>query len=284
MTEKKYLGWYTDIDDHEYHHVSPGVSSTGLKSFQTQTGAHYAYNRANPKEDTDALKIGKLFHALALEPDTVSEKFIARPDFSGKGSVAARKEFEAEHDDKVILKADHFKQALEMRLALMENPAVRNLIGDPDQLVAESSIYWRDGVHDILQKIRPDALLKNNLPFCVDIKTCVSASETEFNKAIANYGYHISAAMYLDGLRKCPAIAEYFGYEITHFIYIAVEKEPPYLSAVYELSPDDLALGQSEYRALQRRYADSKSAGFPGYAQTIRQTKLPAWANKVKTA
>jgi hypothetical protein len=270
-------GWQKNLNDEEYHRNSGGVSSSGLKTFLNKTGAHFAYQKENPKDDTDALALGKLLHALVLEPDTVTADFVEKPKFTGTGAKAKREAWQSENENKCIVSADNWLLAQNMRDAIFKNSDAAALLGD---VIAESSIFWDDFVTGEKCKVRPDALPRNNLPFCVDLKSTLDASASGFAKSVHNFNYHLSAAMYLDGISQTPEIAQELGYEITDFVFVVVEKDPPHLTAVYRLDDEALGIGLTKYRHALRLYAESRAAGFPGYPNGIRDLTLPAWAFK----
>ena len=67
------------------------------------------------------------------------------------------------------------------------------------------------------------------------------------------------------------------------FVFVAVEKQPPYGVAVYELSPEDITVGRAMYRQDLHTYAACQDANkWPAYPEDIRLLELPAWGRKGK--
>lgn len=91
---------------------------------------------------------------------------------------------------------------------------------------SELSIFWQDEESGLQLKCRPDFL-----PYdCEDIpdyKTCASVNPETFYKDFLNYGYHIQAAMYREGIKSVT------GKTVQSFFFVAQEKEPPYITQVY---------------------------------------------------
>ena len=96
--------------------------------------------------------------------------------------------------------------------------------------VAEQSCYWSQTVYyadaraEVLCKCRPDYVKAISGGYViVDLKTTLDARERPFQgRAYWDLGYHLSAAHYVTGL------TEIRGTPPQAFIFVAVEKEPPY--------------------------------------------------------
>lgn len=107
----------------------------------------------------------------------------------------------------------------------------------------------------------------------VDLKSCLDASYEAFSKAIANLKYHWQAWFYLKGITTVKEV------EHTKFIFIAVEKDPPYGVAVYEATEAMLKKAQTQIEPLLDVYAQClKTDVWPGYRDELQQIDLPRWA------
>ncbi|MEI6730648.1 MAG: PD-(D/E)XK nuclease-like domain-containing protein, partial [Pseudomonadota bacterium] len=99
------------------------------------------------------------------------------------------------------------------------------------------------------------------------------ASPEAFEKSIWNYGYHKQAAFYSDGFD------EVYGKKPEAFIFIAVEKKPPYAVSVGMLPSDYIEFGRRANAENLRTYADClKTNEWSGYDDEIRIFNPPAWA------
>ena len=137
--------------------------------------------------------------------------------------------------------------------------------------MVENSLFWVDRETGIQLKCRPD-LLSPALA-CFDVKSTKDASPGEFDRSVYNFGYHFSAAMYLDGITQVT------GEPLSHFVFLCVEKTAPYCTAAYALDEDAMALGRKQYRRALETLAECQAKdAWPGYAEQITPISLPAWA------
>lgn len=277
-------GWYRDIDNERYH-KSLGVSSTTLKKLLTKTPAHVLFAQNNPIEPTANMKLGTAVHSLVLEPEQFDNDIAVMPEYSGRGSTALRDSFKEENEGKTIITADQFVTAKAMAESVKNHEEAMLLL---DGAITESSIYWwyhsMDAEDDTqfrqMHKVRPDALGTSH-PVCMDLKSCVDATEDGFSKAVMNFGYHVSAAMYLEGLNQCPEALEAMGlFACKNFVFICVENTPPYVVGVYGLSEKDLELGKVLYRRAAQKYKQAKDDNWPGLPG-VRVLELPSYASKL---
>ena len=135
----------------------------------------------------------------------------------------------------------------------------------------EQSIFFNDPAHQFLCKVRPDWYTDEGE--VVDIKTCLDAGYDGFSRTIANYKYHWQALFYLNGL---TAVTER---QHKKFIFIAIEKEPPYAVAVYEATKDMLQTAEKQIAPILDMYAEClKNNVWPGYKDELLQIQLPRWA------
>jgi hypothetical protein len=140
---------------------------------------------------------------------------------------------------------------------------------------AEESVFWEDYTYGFLCKCRPDWRCEvGGMPFIADLKSCADASEEGFSRACANYNYDIQAAWYLDGINTVQEEVFY-----RDFLFIAVEKTPPYLVAVYRASEDMVSMGRQKIKPLVDLYAKClKEDHWPGYEDMVKDLYLPRWA------
>lgn len=280
-------GWYKDIPN-EVYHKSGGVSSTRLKILLEQTGAHFDYARKNPKEPSAAMHIGSATHTLVLQPSLFNAEFAISPEGLNLRTNAGKEQlaiFMDSNEGKTILTADQFDQAKTMADRILAHPIASILLED---IIPESSVYWWYRSMDTddktryreMVKVRPDAISKSH-PVILDIKTTRDASFSGFSKIINDLHYHVSAAMYLEGINQCKPLLEETGFMCyLKFIFICVENFAPYEVAVYELSDEFLQVGKIKYRNAMERLAAARSENWPGYPEGVRIIDPPGWAHK----
>ena len=137
----------------------------------------------------------------------------------------------------------------------------------------ERSLFADDPLFGILLKARFDILPRtgNCIP---DLKTCEDASIEAAEKAIGSYGYFRQAAFYL-------RVARLLGIQKEAFVYIFVEKSPPYAVACYQLADEVLLAGdkliERDLQLLQNCMSEGK---WPGYGDGVRGVGVPGWMMK----
>lgn len=182
-------------------------------------------------------------------------------------------EWEKVNEHRTILNPEQWKTIHAMRDALMAHPAANALLtGIPGK--AEKSVYWIDATTGVLCRCRPDWWRDDNL--IVDLKTTEDASPEGFARSIAKFRYDVQDAFYTDGVQQAT------GNRPKAFVFIAVEKKPPYGVGVYVLDSETKDLGRAQYQHDLRVYSECVRSGeWPGYGDKIQTISLPAWhANK----
>lgn len=174
---------------------------------------------------------------------------------------------------RIVLSPEVWDQLHAMRDAVHSHPAAHALLTSvPGE--AEKSVYWNDPTTGVLCRCRPDWWRDDNV--IVDLKTTEDASPEGFAKSMANYRYDVQASYYLDGVQQATRQRP------KAFVFIAVEKKPPYGVGVYVLDAASLDLGRAQYQHDLRIYAEClANDNWPGYGDKIQTINLPAWhANK----
>ncbi len=269
---------YVDIDSETYH-ASAGISSSGLK-LMARSPAHYWARYVDPdrepQEDTPALVLGKQIHTAVLEPGKYLSRYYPLPEKYNR-STKAGKEEHAFHEEKAkaagqqLISPDSHEICQKIAEGVRSHPSASFLFDLPG--LVEKSFYWTDPETGVLCKVRPDKLVKfNDKLVILDLKSTSDASHRAFQRDAFNYGYHISAEFYRQG------VAAVSGQEIGAFIFAAYEKESPFACAFFDADSEMLAHAQKEIKTLLRQYADCLAADeWPGYPEDIQPLSLPGW-------
>jgi hypothetical protein len=252
----------------EIYHASDAVSNSRLKWIaHPKTPAHYKakwIDKLIPDEESDALRIGSLTHRSILEPETMEGSFHVRPEgltFSTKEGKAWRDS----HQDRPILSAEESIAIRSMRESVWAHPVASRILKHSD---CERSAFAED--KGLLLKSRFDALPRG-VEFIADLKTCIAADLDSVQKTISQYGLFRQAAFYLK-------LAELLGMDRSDFVFIFVEKTPPYAVAVYQLDEIALNAGRMVVEAdLQRLRLCMERNEWPGYSNEVEQAGLPEW-------
>lgn len=247
------------------YHADPAVSASHLKAISISP-LHYWARYVDPDritpEPTPAMRLGSMVHCTVLEPHELPHRYLRVPDGIDrrtKDGKAAWAELEA--SGKELIKAADWDMAMAMAEACWRHPAAGKLLRQPDGL-AELSFWWSDG--DLRCKCRPDLLAGDVI---VDLKTTTDASPAAFARAVVGFGYHLQAAHYLAGTGAA------------RFVFLAVEKAPPYAVAVYELDAAALATGEQLRQEAMHVIRQCRQADhWPGYSDDCQTLSLPKWA------
>jgi len=270
-----------NFDAGEYHR-SEGVSSHDL-GYIGHSLAYYRYKKSQPPEKKDAYDLGTLLHTAALEPDRFEDSFILAPECSKQGNANkqrwAEAQVEADRLKKILVKKDDLQDIRLMAASVRNHPAAAAAIKSGGMV--EASVYATDPETGILLRARPDVICPGNA--VVDIKTTVfgGGSEYAFGRTIGKFRYAEQAAFYQDILKLC-------GMEKTCFVFIVVEKEPPYAVAVYQLDDASIEAGRKQYRKDLATYKAAVESGKWGaYSDEIQIISAPQYklnaANEIET-
>ena len=253
------------------YHAHPALSSTQAR-WILDCPAKYRWRIDNPPDPTVTMHFGSAAHRLVLGegPDYVT---VDAPDW--RTADARRQREEANAAGAPAILAHEMTVIRDMAAALWSHPTAGRLLARPG--TSEAVLLWSDpdnGVHcramlDRLPGLNPPATRS----IITDYKTTRDASPRGFARAVATYGYHVQAAWYLDAVA-----ANGLGVDAV-FVFIAQEKDPPYLVGVYQLDQEDLALGHRMAAKSRRVYRDCTLSGtWPGYALEPVTLRLPYWA------
>ena len=209
---------------------------------------HYHKRFNNPDfiqpEPTAALIMGDLVHTMILEPHKADDRYIVRPpmDRRTKAGKIEYEKFMCSVSGRKVVDSEMIQQAVDMGIAVRDNKLAQSVL---DGCKIEQSIYFNHEPTGIQLKCRPDAM-SNSL--VVDLKTTNSANYRDFQSSAFCYGYFLQAAFVYQALRS-------IGTKMEKFVFVAVEKEPPYAVGVYILDDEALDYGINQLDLLMERYA-----------------------------
>ena len=262
------------MTEQEYNQA-PGIRRSLLWELR-RSPAHLKWRMENPPEATPALIFGQALHAAVLTPEDYGRQFAVMPnvDLRTKAGHEAWEAAAAEAQGRTQIAFDWAEQIAGMVQAVRDNPMAVRLLDGPH----ETSYFWADTLTGEACKCRTDAETDiGDMHLIVDVKTCQDASTAEFMRDAIRYGYDVQAAMYTDGVRTVTD-------RESMFVFIAIEKNPPY--AVNILQADTLFMqhGQDRYRHLLGLYHECRQRnqwpGYTGFDGDIASLGLPAWLAK----
>jgi exodeoxyribonuclease VIII len=217
-----------------------------------------------PQEDSPALKIGRLVHMASLEPQRYSKEVLTAPEMDRRtklGKELWENFTSALKPDQVAITQSESELitnvAASARIGLAK---ISQSMGDPEWIVETSRVGKFEGI-DI--KGRPDLVLGDTV---VDVKTTNDASLKSWSRDCVNYKYHLQCAWYL---HLCGA---------KRFLFVVVEKNPPYDWTIYELDEQAIAEGAKLMASACALYGECNLYKvFPGYPKDIQTLSLPKW-------
>ena len=262
MTEKEYR-------------QHPAISRSELWHIR-ESPQKFKYYKENPPEPTPSLLFGQVFHKMLLEPVTFCDEFVVAPEVNRRTKDGKQmwEAFVANHEKQTIIPEEMYAKANEMCEAVKREPLAVKLLNG----AAEVPFFWTDEMTGEDCKCRVDVLnTEYSQPIIVDVKSTSDASTVSFIRSAINYGYDFQAAMYFNGVAKNIG-------KKPLFVFIAVEKEPPY--AVNILQADELMLqrGYDLFREYIGIYHDCKVSGnwygYLGRMNQINNLSLPSYLAK----
>jgi exodeoxyribonuclease VIII len=218
------------------------------------------------------MAIGSAVHTHVLELDQWDARYVTAPEGINRRTNAGKAEWEAfevaSTGRTVLAKADA-ELVMRMGHSVFAHPAASMLLAMPGK--AETTHMWTDQATGLRCKCRPDWLTDDG-SLIVDLKTTEDASPMGFRKSIANWRYHVQASWYLDGLERAT------GKRPDQFIFICVEKKPPFACAVYAADAEMIQIGAEAAARDLDVLATCRAAGaWPGYSDQVEMISLPPW-------
>lgn len=279
---------YPDMPSEVYHARTLGVVSKGALDRIAKTPAHYrAWVDGAESAETPALAFGRALHARILEPDTFARTYIAEQRHPFRRVTEAQRNAKKPSDEtlraieywdawaieaagKIEISADDAAKVEAIRDAVMLHPVAGALfVGG----MAEATAVWIDPATGLLCKSRMD-YWRPDISVIGDLKTTEDASPAGFARSVAKYRYAVQDAHYGEGVLHTVQ-------HRANFLFVAVEKEPPYAVAVYQLDREAIARGE-ELRARDMGLLCDclQLDAWPSYAPVVSTLSLPAWALK----
>ena len=245
----------------EAYREAEGISKSDLDLI-SRCPALYKYFKENPPEPTPEMIFGSAYHSYVLQPKLFAEKYVAKPEVVDRRSKAGKEawnEFLLENEGKTILAREDYEQMGEMLEALMGCEQARKLLSGGE---AELSVF-SEKEQGLVLKARPD-YVRPDLNALIDLKTTRDASFEKFRWSVRNFRYDVQAAFYLDVLNG-SGLGDF-----DLFIFIAQEKKPPYITAIYYASLETVEAGRMKYETdLDTLVECLEKDHWPGYSEEM---------------
>lgn len=255
------------------------MSASDACTINERTPLHYwSLSKMNParpakeEADTEAVRSGKAFHVMSLEPETWDDTVAVLPydDYRTKAAQEARDAAIAA--GKTPLKRPTFERLQPMLAALMSHPIAAALLKKPGHV--EKTLLWRDDATGAECRTRPDKIAAD-LSFFIDLKTATDASDSEFSKHAWQMGYAVQSRHQADGIAACYGKRPQTGY------LIVIERDYPHAVAVKKFDGESVAKADLLLKRARMIWAACKEANYwPGY-EGFGLLSCPAWVSRV---
>lgn len=255
----------------ELYHAFDAMSASRLKILDRSTSLHLAHNIATPMEGP-ALTLGRALHSQVLTPHLFKRDFAVAPmcDKRTTAGKATWEAFQATAGNKTVLTADQGQEVEAMAKAVARHPEARSFCQD---VPGDAEVSFFAEVAGVKTKARMDRWLEiSGENIVIDLKTSQSASRKDFERSIMLFGYGLQCCLYQMIARAC-------GKKINHFVFVVVEKTPPYAVAVYRFRDDAAAAFAPRVLELASQYKQFLSDGPKGY-EGVTEIGIPEWAMK----
>lgn len=201
--------------------MHPGISSSSIRAF-LKCPAKMA---SKSKIRTPAMIVGSAVHAMV--EGIFNEAFAVAPslDRRTKDGKVAFAEFQTANAGKDILTAEQYEAVEGMALRVLDRLDGRFGFANRE---SEPSLFWTDAESGLKCKARPDLIIDGIDPIVVELKTTTDASPDAWFYKVRSMDYTIQAIHHRAGLEAVRG-------ERMQYIWVVVETEPPYATAMYVL-------------------------------------------------
>lgn len=258
-----------DISISDYH-ASDAIGFSKLKEFVASPLDFYETRilkcRKKEYERAPHFEIGQAFHLFTqnglpfYEHVIVNDKYDSWRTNEAKAWRAAQ-----ELAGKIVLSPYDFAGIEKMGARLASHSVVRNLLDG-----TASEVTFRKNFGQWAVQCRPDRYREGLI---CDFKTVETIDDFERN--IVKFSYHMQAAWYQEVVHACLGLPE--DAPKARFVFVVIEKNPPYEVDHFELDEDSLAVGRAEVIMALRRMKQCFDTGIWTRSEEIKKISLPRW-------
>ena len=260
------------------HKRAPDISRSLVCDMITKSPAHVKaiLDGRVKKNITKAMELGTLTDKALLEPDRFKEgvSHWVKPE-DMKFTTKEGKAWKEEHENLTIISSEEAADIFWMLESVMNHKIARFIV---ENSVKQESAFCHDPDTGLLRKCRPDTRMFDNdgRLTLTDLKTTFlgGASPGVWSNHCARMLYHAQSAFYSDIYRDLIG-------EMPYFLFLSVERKPPYACRIFQIHEDGVAVAREKYkRALEAFMKCRQSGEWPSYPETIETIRLPNWEMK----
>jgi len=272
-----------DLPEDAYHADPCDVPSlsASLAHLMVSASALHAWTaspRLNPdfeNRDTDAFRLGRAFHSMMLDE---RPRHVVREEYNADWTSWRNRDACDWRDllaskGLIPITGEEFK-----RLRLMQLAARRHYLdvmdGMLENLPTEVTLVWEAG--DVTNRCRVDAI-DTERRIAIDVKTTASLADPQRWVAVSmDHGVDLRAAHYLDGLEASFSRPD--GASGWRYVFLVVEKNPPYACSLLELDERSEAMGFSKLDIARAAWATClKHDRWEAWPGGVTQVPAPEW-------
>jgi hypothetical protein len=260
---------FTD-EPNEAYHARSELSASMLKTLDRSPRVFEAQyvTKEIDKEPSAAMQFGTMVHAAILEPEAFQQRYLACPDECSDRRTKAYKEWVATLGDREPITQSDFVRIQRIRAAVKAKRVATAILDAA--FIREKSFSYVDFLTGVDCRVRFDGLAGDVI---VDLKTVSDGSEAAFAKSVADFGYHLQAAHYIEGFRTLDPSRDW------QFAFITLETQVPFRVRVFKLDDAAIAVASArrmellEFYKLRMESGDWSEAG----EDEVTVISLPNW-------
>lgn len=281
-------GVYPDVPMEEYHKWD--AASNSQLTRLAKSPAHLKAYLDGYEKKSNALRLGRLIHKAILEPEDFHKNYNVLGDCEDTYNsgdpctnpakrITPRGQFCGMHSDEEdalegvhVVSSDKMETVMGMKNSINRKKSARKFLRGEGK--SEYTLVWRDPEIGVMCKARMDRYSPAVPGGAIsDLKTTRDASPRAFRRTIWKYKYYLQGMLYLRG-------ADALGLDLSKFVIVACEKDPPYCVMTYILNKDVIkeTTERELYDLLYSYKACKENNKWPGYPDKPFKIGLPKWA------
>lgn len=243
MSDFKLVLGINECTNAQYHGDKDWLSSTSIKDFIKDPQKFYRVyiERSEEKESIgeDVASDGTLAHSLILEPEKFDQEYAIFEGWRKAGKDY--EDFKQKHPHLHVVSKPQLKKVQSWVSSFNKLAPAKSLISG-----GASELSLAIELEGVKIKVRAD-YINIDRGYIADVKTSSLPSDVEsFRGAVKNYGYDLSAALYLMAFEK------FYQKDINDFYFIVLGKRDLQCQ-VYRLSDETRIIGKAKViKALQQ--------------------------------
>ena len=238
---------YCGMPNHVYHGLKDWFGSSMLKHILRSVESFH-YEMTQPHKDSIALERGSALHVAieGLATDGKLDLFVENIVECPTKTINSKawQELKSDNPEKSILPEAEIENVREMAEKLYRKASEINFFSEG---WPELSFFWIDEETGLKLKCRPDWLkVVDGYIQLDDYKTSKNHQKETFEKDVVNYSYHLSAALYSEGVRRVT------GFLVESFSHFVIANTPPFEVEYYGLDRPSLEEGYALFKYVLR--------------------------------